>query len=307
MSLEVLGGASMNPDVAVHGEAPPTSVTVAGEYEIRQPRDLEELSQLADVFQAVFKLSDRAAPPAWLMGDTDKAGGLTLGLWRGDRAVGVSYAIASIDDHGYHLYSDGLGVLREHRAQGQAYAVKLAQREHALRHGCTRITWTFSALRSVNAHLYMTRLGAIGSKYIADYRGALDTDWQTEGGIPLDEFFVDWQLDSERVRSRLVGEMPALDLNTIPVMTSCEGSAPEVALKEIEGPPAEPPPGRRLAVEVTPDYQWLVDRAPALARDWRGRTRPVFLALVERGYVLTECLHDPASNRTHYVFEQRSR
>jgi predicted GNAT superfamily acetyltransferase len=293
----------MNLDAVATDEASADAEAKIAGYAIREPRDLDELSQLADVFQAVFKLSDRAAPPAWLMGDTDKAGGLTLGLWQGDQAVGVSYAIAVIDDSGYSLYSDGLGVLPQHRARGQAYAVKLAQREHALRRGCRRITWSFSALRSVNAHLYLTRLGAIGSKYVVDYRGALDSDWQTEGGVPLDEFFVEWKLDSQRVQSRLAGQAPALDLDSVPVLNSCEGTAPRLTLKEI----GELPQADRLAVEVAPDYQWLVDHEPALAHEWRSRTRPLFLDLFERGYLLAECLHDPFSDRAHYVFEKASR
>ncbi len=294
----------MNLDAVAREDAPAETGAGASGYAIREPRSPEELSELADVFQAVFKLSDRAAPPAWLMGDTDRAGGLTLGLWHGDEAVGVSYAIAAIDGDGSRsLHSDGLGVLPRHRVKGQAYAIKLAQREHAMRRGFTRITWSFSALRSVNAHLYLTRLGGIGSRYLPDCRGALHTDWQTEGGVPLDEFFVDWQLDSQRVRSRLAAEMPALDLDSIPVLNSCEGSAPELRLKEI----GEPPRADRLAVEVAPDYQWLVDHAPAVARDWRSRTRPLFLDLFERGYVLLECLHDAGSNRAHYVFQQVSR
>jgi chorismate synthase len=282
------------------GEAPPLAEVDASGYVMREPHGVEEHAELARVFQAVFKLPDLATPPAWLMEDTTKAGGLTLGLWRGDEAVGVSYAFPGIDAGEPYLYSDGLGVLPEHRARGRAYAMKLAQRDHALRRGIARIVWTFSALRSVNAHLYMSRLGAVGSEYLPDKRGALDTEWGTEGGVPFDEFLVDWQLDSDRVRARLAGRSPAPDLHEIPVVSRCSGAAPEVVLEEVTALPGTD----RVAVEVAPDYQALVDRSPLLAHDWRDKTRPLFSTLIDEGYALTECLRTTSSGRVHYVFER---
>jgi predicted GNAT superfamily acetyltransferase len=270
------------------------------EYVIREPRDMEDFAQLARVFQAVFRLADPAAPPAWLMEDTTKAGGLTLGLWLGDKAVGFSYAFGGIDKGVPSLYSDGLGVLPEHRAHGQAYAMKLAQREHALKLGYQRITWTFSALRSVNAHLYLTRLGAVASKYILDNRGPFGSEWQVEGDVPLDEFFVEWQLDSERVRSRLESIEHAPELDAARVISRCTGSPPMRVLEHVDDLPGTD----RVAVEVPSDFQALVDEAPALAHDWRNKTRPLFARLIEDGYVLTESPYDPVTRRGHYVFER---
>src|ERR1700691_1951705 len=142
-------------------------------YVIRPPANIEEYGQIADVFQAVFALRDRATPPAWLMEDTTKVGGLTLGLWDGDKGVGFSYAIAGFDSAGPYLYSSGLGALPGHRSRGQAYEMKVAQRTLARELGYRRIKWTFSALRSVNAHLYITRLGAGRSAYSVYTRGDL--------------------------------------------------------------------------------------------------------------------------------------
>jgi predicted GNAT superfamily acetyltransferase len=277
-----------------------TRVPKLAGYAIREPRGIEEFAQLAGVFKTVFRLSDLATPPAWLMEDSTKVGGLTLGLWHGNEAVGFSYALPGLDEGDAYLYSSGLGVLPEHRSQGQAVAMKIVQRERALERGFTRMSWTYSALRSVNAHIYITGLGGIGSKYVVDNRGSFDTDWQTEGGVPLDEFAVDWHLDSQRVRSRLADGAPGQDLGSIPVITHCSGSAPSVVLDRVD----ELPGTDRVAVEVPPDFQSLVNETPALAQDWRSKTRPVFVKLLEARYALTECIRDAATGRVHYIFEQ---
>jgi predicted GNAT superfamily acetyltransferase len=269
------------------------------DYVVREPGDIEEFGQLAAVFQAVFCLADRATPPAWLMEDSTKAGGLTLGLWHGDQAVGFSYAFAGLDAGGPYLYSSGLGVLPPHRSQGRAYAMKAAQRELALERGYRRMRWTYSALRSVNAHLYLTRLGGLGGKYIVDTRGSFDSDWVTEGGIPLDEFAVDWDLDSDRVRSRLGGSRAA-GLEAARRISRCSGPARERVLEEIDGGAS----ADRVLCEIPADFQSLVTRAPELARDWRMKTRPAFAQLMEAGYLLTECQLEASCQVPFYVFEK---
>jgi predicted GNAT superfamily acetyltransferase len=269
------------------------------DYVIRPPASIEEYGQLADVFQAVFALSDRACPPAWLMEDTTKVGGLTLGLWHDGRAVGFSYAFAGLDAAGPYLYSSGLGVLPGHRARGQAWEMKVAQRALARELGFGRIKWTYSALRSVNAHLYLTRLGGIGTQYVVDTRGSFDSDWVTEGGIPLDEFVVEWELDSDRVRSRVDGAAPARPSSAHRI-SRCSGSGPERVLEEIDSEPA----GDQVICEVPADFQHLADHAPELAHDWRNKTRPAFARLMELGFTLTECLYDQGPDGPRYLFER---
>jgi predicted GNAT superfamily acetyltransferase len=268
------------------------------DYVIREPRDIEEFGQLAAVFQEVFALSDRATPPAWLMEDSTKVGGLTLGMWHGDQAVGFSYAFAGVEAGQLYLYSSGLGVLPAHRSGGHAYALKVAQRLLALERGYRQLRWTFSALRAVNAHVYITRLGGVAAKYVLDTRGSFDSDWVTEGGVPLDEFAVVWDLESPRVRSRLDGP-PAIDLAGITCLSRCRGTAPERVLEETRNPPA----GGRVMCEVPADFQYLVRHTPALAHDWRAKTRPLFSQLSDAGFVLTECVQDAASGQSYYLFD----
>jgi predicted GNAT superfamily acetyltransferase len=269
------------------------------DYVIREPQGIEEFGQLARVFRQVFALTELATPPAWLMEDCTKVGGLTLGLWHRDQAVGFSYAFAGVDAGEPYLYSSGLGVLPAYRAGGHAFALKAAQRTLALERGYRSIRWTFSALRAVNAHLYISRLGGVGSRYVLDTRGSFDSDWVTEGGVPLDEFAVEWELESGRVRSRLGGgATPGLGQGQR--ISTCSGTPPERVLDAIDGAPT----AGQVVCEIPADFQFLVNHAPQLAHDWRGKTRPVFTQLMAAGYLLTECVHDPAAGRSYYLFDK---
>ena len=176
--------------------------------------------------------------------------------------------------------------------------MKVMQRTLARELGYHRIKWTFSALRSVNAHLYITRLGGIGSKYVFDTRGSHDSDWVTEGGVPLDEFVVEWQLDSERVRSRLEGTKPARPADTY-CISRCSGSGPDRVLDDIDSEPL----ADRVVCEVPADFQHLVNNALDRAMDWRSKTRPAFARLMEQGFALTECFYD-REHGPRYLFER---
>lgn len=278
-------------------------VSVSSDYVIRRAKEIEEFGQLSDVYRRVFRTSERGMPPAWLMDDTAKVGGLTLGLWYRDEPVGFSFSFVGVENGEPYLFSDGLGVLPQHSAQGRAYEMKLAQREHALQLGYSRIMWTFSALRSVNAHLYTSRLGAVGVQYLPDKRGSLAGEWGTEGGVPFDEFLVDWRLTSERVTARLSGREHPPALDGVPLVLRCIGGSPETVAEQLD----ESSCGDRLALEVAPDYQALVDREPDSAHAWHEETQPVFAQLFERGYVLTECVRTGVDGRVLYLLERPAR
>lgn len=271
-------------------------------YAIREPLSVDEFAQLVGIFQSVFRMPAQAVPPAWLMEDITRAGGITLGLWFGEEPVGCSFAFPGIDKGNVpYLYSDGLAVLPAHRGQNRAYEMKLVQREHAMQRGYGRIVWTFSALRSINTYLYTARLGAQGTEYLPERRGTLGTDWGTEGGIPFDEFLAVWDLDSERVRGRLRARRPEPAIDSMPVLTRCSGDASKRVLEGVADPPSR---AKQVAVEVVSEYQDLVDRVPDLARDWHMKTRPLFKQLFRDGFLLTDCAHDRESRRAHYVFER---
>ena len=276
-------------------------VALGGGYTIREAHDPESIAELLPVFRASFDYDGLGTPPAWLLQDAIKAGGIMLGLWHGTEAVGFSYSIVGKDDESVYLYSDGLGVLPGHRLRQHARALKAAQREAALARGIERIVWTYSALRSVNGHLYLTGLGGFARAYVVDYRGDQSAEFPTEGGVPIDEFVVEWRLHTSRVRRRLAGERPVVDLSEVPCLTRTSGAGLRVRLAS-----TLPPDGSadRVRCEVPADFQAMVDADPGLMLDWRLQTREIFLSLLEAGYALTECAYERGADLASYIFER---
>lgn len=277
-----------------NGQAKPSD----SDYEVRPPHSIEEFQRVAAVMRQVFDLPARAAPPGWLMEDTTKAGGVTLALLKGGAIVGFSYGLVGVEQEGTYLYSVASGVLVAHRNNHLALEIKRQQREHAISRGYRKATWTFSALRAVNAHLFLTRLGALSRRYLVDTRGSLDREWRTEGGIPIDEFGVEWWLESERVQRRLAGERPSMALDQLRCLTRCQPGKDGVVLSGVDDLQNQ----ERVRFEIPLDFQTMVDVAPELASDWRQQTRPAFTALTDAGYWLTECIRD--QDRSNLVFDR---
>jgi predicted GNAT superfamily acetyltransferase len=287
--------APADPAAGLHTDA------LAAGYTIREARDADTIAALLPVFRASFSYDDLGTPPAWLLQDAIKAGGILLGLWHGEQAVGFSYGLVGLDDESVYLYSDGLGVLPGHRLRQQARALKLAQRDVALARGIERIVWTYSALRSVNAHLYLTALGGFARGYVVDYRGGQSSEFPTEGGVPIDEFVVEWRLRTPRVQRRLAGERPDLGPAAIRSLTRCSGRGLEVQLDAVLDPGTAED---RVRCEVPADFQGMVDRYPERMLEWRLRTRQLFRSLLDAGYALTECAYEPGDDLASYIFER---
>ena len=75
-------------------------------------------------------------------------------------------------------------------------AIKLHQRDWALAHGGTAITWTYDPLVARNAHFNLNRLGARPERYLLDVYGELRDDLNR--GDPSDRLLVRWSLKTTR-------------------------------------------------------------------------------------------------------------
>ena len=141
-----------------------------------------------------------------------RIGGQVLGAFDSDSTAPVGFAMALPGFRNGHpyLHSHMVGVLAEHRNRGIARALKLAQREDAIARGFDLMEWTFDPLEIKNAHLNISRLGAIVRRYKHDFYGPSSSPLQ--GGLPTDRIHAEWWLRSKRVERALGGAPQPIDV-----------------------------------------------------------------------------------------------
>ena len=93
-----------------------------------------------------------------------------------------------------------------HENRGVGKALKLEQRQRAMRAGVELIEWTFDPLRAKNAYFNIVRLGAVCRRYIPNNYGEVESRFQR--GLPTDRLVAEWWLKSPRVRRALAGKAP---------------------------------------------------------------------------------------------------
>jgi predicted GNAT superfamily acetyltransferase len=222
--------------------------------------------------------------------------------------VGVAFGFP-----GFYTTPDGprlkhhshiLGVQPDWRGKGIGYALKRAQWQMARKQGLDLITWTFDPLLSRNAHLNISRLGAVCNTYRRSAYGEMRDG--LNAGLPSDRFQVDWWLNTKRVERRLI-------LHSRPTLTldhyrSAEATLLERRTNKVVAP--SPPEtlfslkSTLLLVEIPHDFPILKAADLLLARDWRFYTREVFEVAFKSGYLVTDFVQD--KGRSFYVLTRES-
>lgn len=216
-------------------------------------------------------------------------GGIASGAFDGaGRLLGFVFGITGwVDGEPLH-WSDMLAVVPEARNGGVGVALKLHQRDLLLERGVTRVHWTFDPLEARNAHVNLSRLGAVAGIYRRDYYEGSDSP--LHAGIGTDRFIVTWFIASDRVTDRLSGATgpPAMDeVLRAPVLNPVIATDPPRC-----APPGAMPDAARLRIAVPADIQALRDRDAGLATEWRQCTRAAFELALSRGFEARELVRD---------------
>jgi predicted GNAT superfamily acetyltransferase len=176
-------------------------------YTIRLCRQQEELAACIPLQKRIWGYSDLEIYPLRLLVNLGRTGGQVIGAFGpGGQVVGFVASMAAWRGGRRYYYSLSLGVLPEHENRGLGKALKIAQRNVALKVGIDLIEWTFDPLQSRNAYFNIARLGAIARRYLADHYGPVLSRLQHRR--PSDRLIAEWWLKSPRVRSALRGRPP---------------------------------------------------------------------------------------------------
>lgn len=256
--------------------------------ELRLCHTWDECVQCEEVQRRVWDMPDfRDVVPASFLVTAAKNGGLLVGAFDDPRMIGFAFGVLGSEGQGaarrLKHTSHMLGILPEARGTGLAAALKLEQRRHALEQGLDLMTWTYDPLQALNAHLNLTRLGAIARRYSRDTYGVM-TD-AVNSGLASDRLEVEWYLASPEVAARA---QPNRGHATLP-------PASEVYQVVWNGPfphivDEAPITGPALLVEIPADLNALKRADLPLAVEWRARTRSTFERAFAAGYIARHVL-----------------
>ena len=171
---------------------------------IRELREQDELRELEAMQRDVWGVDEIEVVSTLHFIASIAAGGIALGAFEDGTLAGFAWAFPGFDGKEPFLHSDMLAVRPQFRDRGVGRALKMAQREHALQRGFTRITWTFDPLQSRNAHLNFHVLGVTSRRYLRDFYGTTSSPLHAGG---TDRLWVEWDLKGRReapeVRERI--------------------------------------------------------------------------------------------------------
>ena len=169
-----------------------------GSLTLRSCHVVGEFRQALQLQKEIWNWTDIELVPVRLFVVAEKIGGHVLGAFAGNEMVGFAYGLPGMRGKHAYLHSHMLGVDEKHRNTGLGRALKLFQREIAMKQGFDLIEWTFDPLEIKNAYLNIEKLGAIARRYTVNQYGITTSPLQ--GGLPTDRLIAEWWLRSRRVQ-----------------------------------------------------------------------------------------------------------
>jgi predicted GNAT superfamily acetyltransferase len=175
----------------------------------RSLRHLDELEPVDDIQRETMGTSDYDLIPASELVVVPETGGHVLAVYELNgtdpgRMLAAGYAWGGFVDGRPRLVSDFLGVRREVRSLGIGEAMKRLQAAIAFQAGFEEIVWTVDPLRSANARLNFTKLGAVCRHYERNRYGESFGEAHY-GGLPTDRLHLTWPIRDARVVDLLLG------------------------------------------------------------------------------------------------------
>lgn len=186
------------------------SVAPKDGIEIRHLTTLEQFERCVVLQLEVWGYSDGDLIPRRVFLVAQRIGGQVIGAFDGETIIGFAMALPGFREGRAYLHSHMLAVLPEYRNAGLGRRLKLAQRDDALARGFDLMEWTYDPLEIKNAHLNISKLGAISRRYKADFYGPSSSPLQ--GGLPTDRLYAEWWLRSPRVTGILRGETQPVEV-----------------------------------------------------------------------------------------------
>ncbi|HZB25253.1 MAG TPA: hypothetical protein VE379_03910 [Vicinamibacterales bacterium] len=270
-------------------------------HSIRPLTTLQECRQVAALEREVWALADAEdVVPPHLLVVSIKRGGILLGAFdeRSD-LKGFVYSIPAVRDGQLTHWSHLLGVAPEARGAGIGLELKRAQRSYALQMGIQLIEWTYDPLQAANAHLNLSKLGAVAAEYAENVYG--ESSSPLHRGTPTDRLVAEWRIGEPHVERRLADHAPVLlrdaAVAAAPVVNPARDAGRWLAPGDADLNATAP----RLLLEIPTEFSGMQASAPDLALAWRLHTREIFQRYFGAGYRAVDFFLSQESRRGQYL------
>jgi len=247
-----------------------------GEY-IRPLKEMDEFSELIIVQRDVWGLEDIDVVPAHVLRDaSDLMGphGMVLGYFIDEKLIG--YTLTFPTSNPREVLLDMLAVSPDYQRKGIGYNLMLELKKIMLELGINKIFWTYDPLESVNANLYIKKLGGVIIRHLIDYYGSLNS--KIHSGLPTDRFIVEWKIRSKSVENIIKN-----------------GNEKINHISDY---------GDTKYVEIPLNIQELKNKDINIAIEWRMKTRKLFDEYIEKQKLIgINFVHDQINQKGIYIFK----
>ncbi len=248
-----------------------------GEY-IRQLKEMNEFYELVFVQRDVWGLEDIDVIPAHIFrvaSNMMAPNGMVLGYFIDEKLVG--YILTFPTSNSREVLMDMLAVSPDYQGRGIGYKLSLELRKIMLVQGINKIFWTYDPLESVNANLYIIKLGGIITRYLIDYYGSISS--KIHSALPTDRFKVEWNIRSRHVENRIKN-----------------GNGRTDHISDDKG---------TKYVEIPLDIQELKKKDIDAAIEWRMKTRELFNEYIEKQNLIgKDFVYDQVNQKGIYIFKR---
>ncbi|MDD1505054.1 GNAT family N-acetyltransferase [Lysinibacillus sp. CNPSo 3705] len=242
-------------------------------------REIKTIEQLEQVQQLEYNVWGMPSIPIHQTLTAVKNGGIVVGAYDGDQLVGFSYGFSGFREGKSYLCSHMLGIDENYRSQGIGEQLKYAQQAIAIDRGYDLMVWTFDPLETRNGFLNLSKLNGICYTYIENCYGEMQDGLNK--GLPSDRFEVCWHITSNYVSKNV-----SIDTtDAIPVASCVLNEQGFLRLYITENLKYKED---LYTLPVPKDFQALKLQDPALALDWRFKTRYLLQRLFAQGYAAVQ-------------------
>lgn len=242
-------------------------------------REIKTIEQLEQVQQLEYNVWGMPSIPIHQTLTAVKNGGIVVGAYDGDQLVGFSYGFSGFREGKSYLCSHMLGIDENYRSQGIGEQLKYAQQAIAIDRGYDLMVWTFDPLETRNGFLNLTKLNGICYTYIENCYGEMQDGLNK--GLPSDRFEVCWHITSNYVSKNV-----SIDTTDAIPVASCvlneQGFLRLIITENLKYKED------LYTLPLPKDFQALKLQDPALALDWRFKTRYLLQRLFAQGYAAVQ-------------------